>query len=528
MNDYETGPENGGQPQGQEPQPWQSADGASYRPKVPAQPEHRPVQGEWNSQNGGYMPPSAHRSYGGGEPEESRQSSLGRMAAGGREGGASRRIPYQYSTTGGWQKERRPDSYRWNYAEYDRAAPSRGRRSRGLVVFAVSLLCMLSVGLLTLTGYNIFKAVYGASEESAAAPSQLQPGPSRSQPQSGMPSVSGGGDISMDINSKPPVSQALPPAPGTGRQMTIPQVASAVRPSVVGIVNYQSFQSYQPATEGSGIILSEDGYIITNAHVIERAAAVVVVFDDDTEAEAVLVGADQLTDLAVLKVEKNGLTPAIMGDSGELVVGETVIAIGNPGGVELAGSVTSGIVSAINRVMSTPYSTTNYIQTDAAVNPGNSGGALCNEFGQVVGINTAKIVAEGYEGISFAIPITEAAPIIEDLIRYGRVTGRVLLGIEGDVVSEIIARDNRIPAGVRITGITSQALADAGVMRYDIITEIDGVRVTDMNTLRGELQKHKPGDLVTLTLYRPSRVSGNNNTFEVTVPLLENDGDNEQ
>ncbi len=213
MNDYEPGTENSAH-HGQSSQ---------YRPDAPAQPEQQPVQGDWSPQNGGYAQYSAYqRSYGGGEPGESR-SSLGRMAAGSR--GAGRQIPYQYSTTGGWQQERRPDGYRWDYAEYDRAAvPVRGRRNRGLVVFAVSLLCLLSVGLLVLTGYNILMAVYGPSDEGMLASSQMPPPQSRPQTQSGMPSAQGGGDISMAINSKPPVSQSPTPAPGTGRLMTIPQV----------------------------------------------------------------------------------------------------------------------------------------------------------------------------------------------------------------------------------------------------------------------------------------------------------------
>ena len=422
---------------------------------------------------------------------------------------------YQYGSGGDWQGNGGANRYQWNFAEYDQAVTrKKSRKNRGLVVFGVSLLCVLSLGLLSITGYSIVKSL---SEGDTVA--QL---PSEAVGDRSVPKASPGGEVTIHIAEKPQVEE---PPIVPGERMTIPQVARMVLPSVVGIVNYQSGQIFEPFTEGSGIIISQDGYIVTKQHVIQNAEAIVVVFSDGTETEAALVGEDARTDLAVIKVDRNDLTPAVLGNSDDLEVGETVIAIGNPGGTDLAGSVTRGIISALNRVVKTPYYSTKYIQTDAAINPGNSGGALCNEFGQVIGINSAKIVAEGYEGISFAIPITEAIPIVEDLIAHGRVIGRVMLGITGEPVSEVIARNRNVPAGVQIISITSEELIRKGAMRGDIITHIDDIRVLDLNDVRTIVESHEAGDVVKLTLYRQTRANANNHTFEIKVALLADTGE---
>ena len=183
-----------------------------------------------------------------------------------------------------------------------------------------------------------------------------------------------------------------------------------------------------PAGEGSGIIFSEDGYIVTNAHVVDGATSLKAILSDGTTYEAELVGSDTLTDLAVLKIDATGLQAAEFGSSEDLRVADQVMAIGNPGGYQLNSSVTIGYVSALNRAISnssTGY-TMEYIQTDAAINPGNSGGALVNQYGQVVGINSAKISATGYEGLGFAIPAETAQPVISDLIEYGYVKDRAM------------------------------------------------------------------------------------------------------
>ena len=407
------------------------------------------------------------------------------------------------------------EQYQWNFAEYDSALPQKARKgkARGLVVFAVAMLCVISVGVLSVIGLNVFEAItdspYTVSENGYTG--ELPPPPGE---------VSGG-EVNITIERRPPSEDYTP---AVGELMTIPQVARVVRPSVVGIINYRTNQILMPATEGSGIILSENGYIITNAHVVEQAESIVVVLADGTDYLAELVGADVRTDLAVLRINRTGLPAAVFGDSNQLEVGETVIAIGNPGGLELAGTVTRGVVSAVDRVVSTPYNSTTYIQTDAAINPGNSGGPLSNEFGQVIGINTAKIVEVGYEGIGFAIPISDAIPIIEELIRNGRVTGRALLGITGQNVDEVIARNNNVPAGVQIQGISSDELSGRGVMPGDIVTHMNGQRIFNLNDMRNILSTKQVGELVLLTLHRPGRPGGMGNTFEVEVRLIEDAG----
>ena len=425
--------------------------------------------------------------------------------------------------TGGAPPYYRPGpagQYQWNFQQYDNALPAKKRKAknRGLVVFAVTMLCVLSLGMASIIGYSLLSQP--AIEDSPAGES---PGGAVEQQQSGLPPEIGtppqsaSGEVNIHIETRPPTSDYMPVP---GERMTIPQVARAVRPSVVGVVNYRTNQLLMPATEGSGIIISEDGYILTNAHVVDRAEAIVIVFDDESQYEALLVGKDMRTDIAVLKVDRTGLPAAVLGDSDQLEVGETVVAIGNPGGLELAGTVTRGVVSAVGRVISTPYHSITFIQTDAAINPGNSGGPLCNEFGQVIGINTAKIVEVGYEGIGFAIPITDALPIIEDLIRNGRVTGRVLLGITGEIVSEVISRDRNQPAGVQIVTIENEGMLEQGVLRGDIITYMDGQRILNLNDIRAVLDTKRVGDSATVTLHRPGGAR-TGTTFDVEIPLIE-------
>ena len=196
-----------------------------------------------------------------------------------------------------------------------------------------------------------------------------------------------------------------------------------------------------------------------------------------------------------------------------------MVAIGNPAGLELAGSVTQGIVSAVNREVRTTNSMT-YIQTDAAINPGNSGGALANEYGQVIGINSNKIVAAGYEGIGFAIPISEAKPVIDDLITNGRVTGRTMLGITARTVDEVDARNYGVMMGLSIETIDPESdLINSDVQKGDILTHIDGERIYTLNDVRKVLDVKKPGDTVTLSLYR--RIGNQEHNFDAETRLME-------
>ena len=315
-----------------------------------------------------------------------------------------------------------------------------------------------------------------------------------------------------------------------GELLTPAQVAAKVRPSIVSVitvdnVNYMNSQS----GEGSGIILRSDGYIVTNSHVIgdSNKYEVSVITSDGKTYDAKVVGFDVKSDLAVLKIDATGLPECELGDSSQLVLGDYVIAIGNPGGRQFAGSVTMGIVSGVDRIIDTENtestSAMRYIQTDAAINPGNSGGALVNMYGQVIGVNTAKIAASGYEGMGFAIPSTKVKEIVADLIDYGYVEGRVKLGITCVTISS--AYENQgIPAGLQIYDINSDSDMNGKVQKYDIITHCDGKRITDLSQLQDIMFEKKAGDTVRLTIYRPQTRSSRSETFDVDVKLLKDTG----
>lgn len=315
------------------------------------------------------------------------------------------------------------------------------------------------------------------------------------------------GDTSSDTSAS---------SDGTVSAMSDQDIAAKLTPSVVCIQNYQVTQNYgfmqtdtsdssvSPASEGSGIIMSEDGYIITNAHVVEGATSLKVMTSDGETYEAQLIGSDTVTDLAVVKIDATGLTAAEFGSSKDLRVADKVMAIGNPGGHELSSSVTIGYVSALNRAIAnnTTGYTMEYIQTDAAINPGNSGGALINEYGQVVGINSAKISATGYEGLGFAIPIDTAQPIISDLIQYGYVKDRAVLGISGQFIDSMTGRFYGLPQGEYVAQLNSSEAQASGLQVGDVITAIDGQQLDSESTLRSAILSKKPGDTVTLQVYR--------------------------
>lgn len=430
---------------------------------------------------------------------------------------------YHYTPGAGWQRVGANEPrYEWNFEEYDRYTQKKGgkKRNRGLVVFSVALLCLLAAGLVGMAGISIYRVMIQPPD----VRSDIVDPPAETPPLEGNASQSPDvepGD-SMELSQRPDAPGAAVPTSG---KLTIPQVAQKVLPSVVGVEKYENgSQFYEPTGLGSGIIMNTQGYIITNQHVIANADAVKVTLENGEPYEAQIIGADERTDLAVLKINAPDLIPAEFGDSGELLVGETVIAIGNPASMQLAGSVTQGIVSALNREVSIGKYSMTYLQTDAAINPGNSGGALVNEYGQVVGINSSKIVQEGFEGIGFAIPISDAKPIIDELINNGRVTGRVRLGIGANAVDEITARRYNVPMGLQIVTIEPDSdFANKRVQPGDIITHIDGERVYTHDELRKLLDTHKVGDTVRITLFRQSSIT-QGSSFDVTVTLMEDMG----
>ncbi len=294
-------------------------------------------------------------------------------------------------------------------------------------------------------------------------------------------------------------------------------VSEKALPSVVGInvvytVSAFGGRTAQGEAEGSGIIISEDGYIVTNNHVISAESSslyytiegakeiTVKLYNDDNEYKATVVGTDEYTDIAVLKIDKTGLTPATLGNSDNLKVGETVFAIGNPVGMEY--SVTSGIVSAKDREVEVDGTTYTAIQTDAAINSGNSGGALVNANGEVIGINTLKLSGTGIEGIGFAIPISSATDIINQLIQ-NKTVKRPYIGIEGSAIDSYSAKRYNLPEGIYVESIEKDSPADkAGLKEKDIITKIEGTEVKTVDELNKIKNKHSIGDKVVLTVYR--------------------------
>ncbi len=301
-------------------------------------------------------------------------------------------------------------------------------------------------------------------------------------------------------------------------------VAEKVSPSIVGInitfeYNDRFFGSSQNQGQGSGIIYSSDGYIITNNHVIENAmsgtggnklaqnAKIEVILPNQVEDpyDATVVGRDSKTDIAILKINVSELPAAEFADSDEIKVGQKAIAIGNPAGLEFMGSVTSGIISGLNRKIEFDDGTVlKLIQTDAAINPGNSGGALLNSEGKVIGINTSKIGGAGYEGLGFAIPSNNAVKIAESLIQSGYVTGRPQLGIVVDTrFNATIAENNGVPEGILVYEVQPLSAAfKAGVKTGDILTKFNGIEIKSFEELEAEKNKFKAGDKVEVTIYR--------------------------
>ena len=279
--------------------------------------------------------------------------------------------------------------------------------------------------------------------------------------------------------------------------------------TIHSVVSISCTARYGTST-GTGVILTADGYVVTNAHVIANAMAVRVTLQDKRSFDASLVGYDEVTDLAVLKISAENLSPAVLGDSAVLRVGDTVVAIGDPLGIALSGSMTDGIVSAINRDITVDGRTMTLIQTNAALNSGNSGGPLINCYGQVVGINTMKIGDQmstaGVEGLGFAIPSSTVKDIVTQLISQGYVSGRPTLGIKGEGITSFYQLYFNLPNGLRITEISPDSnAAKQGVEIGDILLAINGVRVNTQEALEAVIYGCEVGDTVEVTIYRSGR-----------------------
>ncbi len=411
-----------------------------------------------------------------------------------------------------WQN---PNPYNSGYNGYNtyRPQPKPVKPKRKLTGTEIALICVGGVSVLLLIAVIVMFSIVAShsydekpTENKEHSQEQQKPSDNENKQE----------EIQRPTEKLPTLETQDP----TTDELSIPDIYEKVKDSVVGITVTVTGQMGIEQGSGTGIILSEDGYISTNAHVVNDASTIKVILTDETEHNAQLIGIDTRTDLAVLKIEKTGLKPAEFGNSDSLRVGESVVAIGNPYGMELAGTVTSGIVSALNRqiVIESFYMT--LIQTDASINPGNSGGPLVNSYGQVIGVTSSKIVQSGYEGIGFAIPMSSATSIIQDLIQYGYIKDRPYIGITGYDIDEASAAMYSLPRGVRVESVDPESDAhEKGLKRGDIIIAVNGVEIKSMADLEAEKNKKKPGDELTLTVYR------NTKEIEITIILSESTAD---
>lgn len=430
-----------------------------------------------------------------------------------------------------------------NYGQGPQQEPPRGMGT-GLKVF-LWILGIVAVGLVA--AFVVFSVrpdmlktdIDSSSSASARAPSSssspssgggfngtLPKDPSSSNSGNVIGGVSGDGTnpnaAGISIQSKP-----------SGAELAAKNIYKKLIQSVVGVeTTVKSTTNGRTETgEGTGIVASSDGYILTNAHVVDysRKNSVKVVMHDNKEYQATVVGYDKTSDLAVLKINATGLSPAEFGNVDQMEIGEQVLAIGNPGGLSFAGSLTGGMISALNRTIENHSDNgMTYIQTDAAINPGNSGGPLVNMYGQVIGINSNKIAATGYEGMGFAIPVSKAQTIINQLVRNGYVSGRCRLGITGQDIASEQAGIFGSPQGVIIRTIGSDSdMTRAGAQVGDVITAVGGKKITSLDDLSAALNAHKPGDTVPMTIYTGA-VSGNGSYKTIKVKLLEDKGDTQK
>lgn len=413
-----------------------------------------------------------------------------------------------------------PQEYRWSYEDYDKISQGnvgyKPKNNTGLKVFAAVMTVVFLVTAAAFAGFILYSRSSRNGGDSAL---DNDISSSSSESRRDGPQLS--------LENRPAADEEE----YTDGVLSTEEIAAKVRPSVVGIQTYRTEYPMQVYGTGSGIIMSEDGYIVTNAHVVSGATGgILVILDNNEEYEAEVVGIDEKTDVAVIKIDASNLTAAEFGNSDELVLGERIVAIGNPTGMNLAGSVTQGIVSGLKRLISVTNEETNEtiemeaIQVDAAINPGNSGGALINKYGQVVGINSSKMSSTQIEGIGFAIPISTAKPIVDDLIAYGYVRGRVLLGITYYPVSDAVGAMSGYTPGLWVQSVREDMDAYAkGLRAGDIITQIDGQDVRDSATVKGILSAKKPGDSVELTVVQQS-ISGKIKTYTINVTLAEDKG----
>lgn len=396
--------------------------------------------------------------------------------------------------------EERPEPWEQSYYRTGATRPPKSRRG----LLAVLLVAVIFVGgaatAFRLLNIRLFQSAIKseASDTSFRFSNQQTPLSADQSEEISVPGI-GETNIHLQLNQTPASIENIPQEGGLSLQ-------DIYQKSIASVVSITCATPAGTST-GSGVVISENGYLVTNSHVIDGAQNLQVLFHDGNILPARVIGADEFSDLAVLQVEATGLTPAEFGDDAALRVGDSVVAIGDPLGIELRGTMTNGIVSAINRDIRTGGRTMTLIQTNAALNAGNSGGPLINCYGQVIGINTMKIgdnmSTAGVEGLGFAIPSTTVKEIVDQLLKQGYVSGRPYLGVTVQQLSAFDQLYYRLPSGLYITEVAPNTDAAAkGLIPGDVLLSIDGHRLADTDTLQQLLYSHSAGDTVTLTLYR--------------------------
>ena len=399
----------------------------------------------------------------------------------------------------------------WEYGTGRTKPPKSHSGMIAVLLILVILLCSV-VSVLGVLNIRLFQKLSQREEEASAIAFAEETVETTAAPTEATLDPAGR-DVTMDLHTAP---QAIDNVTQTGG-LSLQEIYEKNIPSVVSV----SCTLSSGSASGTGVILSSQGYIVTNAHVIDGAQAIRVLLTDGRELDACLVGTDAVSDLAVLRIQADGLICAQFGDSDTLRVGDSVAAIGDPLGVDLRGTMTDGIVSAINRDVSINGRTMNLIQTNAALNSGNSGGPLINCYGLVVGINTMKISAftdqAGVEGLGFAIPSTTVKEVVEQIMDYGYVPGRPTLGITCEALSRFYQHFYRLPAGLYINQVDVGGAAwNAGLQAGDILVSLDGEALSGTDDLNRILGSHAVGDEVSLYIYRAGRGEGT-----VTVALTE-------
>ena len=387
----------------------------------------------------------------------------------------------------------------WDDGEYGTGRTQPPKSHSGIIAILLIAVIML-IGTITLLGFLNIKMFQELNQKESGQEVNICFDSQQTEPTTAVT----GGLVQIDaVQTATAPSVSLPPLATEAAGLTLQEIYVKCIPSVVSIIT----QTRTGTATGTGVILTEEGYIVTNHHVIENGEQITVQLTDDRVCSALLVGEDKTSDLAVLQISADGLTSAEFGDSEALRVGDSVVAIGDPLGVEYRGTMTDGIVSAINRNVNVNGRTMNLIQTNAALNSGNSGGPLINSCGQVIGINTIKIGAfadsAGVEGLGFAIPSSTVKDIVEQIITQGYVSGRPWLGITGESLSLFYQRYYRLPSGMYISQVAQNSnAARAGITEGDILISIDGTRVYSQSDLDTLLYNYSAGDTVTIVIYR--------------------------